>query len=132
MAKEKARGEELSAINKQTMAHAYSAMDYYFDHLKKTVASAPSGGTEFGEKVKACAEQNIAATQEFVRDLSYAKDIQDMFRIQMEFMRTQMEAFVGQAKSLGEAYIKATSGQRTSPVPEALRRQIRRSGVTKR
>jgi hypothetical protein len=41
MAKEKARGEELSAINKQTMAHAYSAMDYYFDHLKKTVASAP-------------------------------------------------------------------------------------------
>jgi hypothetical protein len=68
MAKEKARGEELSATAKQTMAHAYSAMDYYFDHLKKTVASAPSGGTEFGEKVKACAEKNIAATQEFVRD----------------------------------------------------------------
>src|SRR6202008_3960999 len=78
MAKEKARGEELSATAKQTMAHAYSAMDYYFDHLKKTVASAPTGGTEFGEKVKACAEQNISATQEFVRDLSYAKDTQDM------------------------------------------------------
>ena len=73
MAKEKTRGEVLSALGKQTMAHAYSAMDYYFDHLKKTVASAPSGGTEFGEKVKACAEQNITATQEFVRDLSYAK-----------------------------------------------------------
>jgi len=53
--------------------------------------------------VKACAEQNIAATQEFVRDLSYAKDIQEMFRIQMEFMRTQMEAFVEQANSIGEA-----------------------------
>ena len=66
MAKEKTRGEELSAIGKQTMAHAYSAMDYYFDHLKKTVASAPSGETEFGEKVKACAEQNIAATQELL------------------------------------------------------------------
>jgi hypothetical protein len=78
IAKEKARGEELSAIGKQTMAHAYSAMDYYSDHLKKTVASAPSGGTEFGEKVKACAEQNIAATQEFVGDLSYAKDNQDV------------------------------------------------------
>jgi hypothetical protein len=68
MAKEKTEGEELSAIGKQTMAHTYSAMDYYFDHLKKTVASAPSGGTEFGEKAKACAEQNITATQEFVRD----------------------------------------------------------------
>jgi hypothetical protein len=43
--------------------------DYYFDHLKQTVASAPSGGTEFGKKVKACAEQNIASTQQFVRDL---------------------------------------------------------------
>src|ERR1700688_3599481 len=65
MTKEKAQGDELSAIGKQTMAHAYSAMDYYFDHLKKAVASAPSGGTEFGEKVKACAEKNISATQEF-------------------------------------------------------------------
>ena len=90
MTKQKARDGELSAIGKQTLSHAhpYSAMDYYFDHLRKTVASAPTGGTEFGEKVKVVAEKNITATQEFVRDLSYAKDIQDMFRIQMEFMRT--------------------------------------------
>ena len=117
MTKEKAQGDELSAIGKQTMAHAYSAMDYYFDHLKKSVASAPSGGTEFGEKVKACAEQNISATQEFVRDLSYAKDIQDILRIQMEFMRSQLETFGEQAKDLGEAYIKAASGQTTKPSP---------------
>src|SRR6516225_9487424 len=117
MAKEKSKGEELSTVGKQTMAHAYSAMDYYFDHLKKTVASAPSGGTEFGEEVKACAEQNISATQEFVRDLSYARDIQDMFRIQMEFMRTQLEAFGEQAKTLREAYIKAVSGQMRKPSP---------------
>ena len=28
MAKEKTKGEEFSAIGKQTMAHAYSAMDW--------------------------------------------------------------------------------------------------------
>jgi hypothetical protein len=115
MAKEKSEGDEFSAIGKQTMARAYSAMDYYFDHLKKTVASAPSGGTEFGEKIKACAEQNISATQEVVRELSYAKDIQDMLRIQMEFMRSQMEAFSGQAKDLSEAYVKAASGRTAKP-----------------
>ena len=115
MTKEKTQGDELSVIGKQTVARAYSAMDYYFDHLKKSVASAPTGGTEFGEKVKACAEQNISATQEFVRDLSYAKDTQDMFRIQMEFMRAQLEAFGEQAKDLGEAYIKAASGQTKKP-----------------
>ena len=117
MAKEKTKGEELSAMGKQTMAHAYSAMDYYFDHLKKTVASVPSGGTEFGEKVKAYAEKNVAATQEFVRDLSYAKDVQDVVQIQTEFMRAQLEAFGEQAKDLGEAYIKAVSGQTSKPRP---------------
>jgi hypothetical protein len=117
MTKEKTQRDELSAIGKQTMARAYSAMDYYFDHLKKTVASAPSGGTEFGETVKACAEHNITATQEFVRDLSYAKDIQDILRIQMEFMRSQLETFGEQAKDLGEAYVKAASGQTTKPSP---------------
>ena len=117
MVKGKTRREELSAVSEQTMARAYSAMDYYFDHLKKTVATAPSGGTEFGEKVKACAEQNVSATQEFARDMSYAKDIQDMLRIQMKFMRSQLEAFGEQAKDLGEAYIKAVSRQTMKPTP---------------
>jgi hypothetical protein len=102
MANEKPKEDEFSAVGKRTMARAYSAMDYYFDDLKKTDASAPTAGTELGEKVKACAEQNISAAQEFVRDLSYAKDIQDMLRIQMEFMRTQMDAFGEQAKDLSE------------------------------
>jgi hypothetical protein len=115
MTKEKTRDDELRAFSKQTMPHPYSAMDYYFDHLKKAVASAPSGGTEFGEKVKGYAAKDIAATQEFVRDLSYAKGVQDMFRIQMEFLRTQSEAFGEQAKDLGEAYIRAASGQARKP-----------------
>jgi hypothetical protein len=93
----------------------YLAVDYYFDHLKKTVASAPSGGTALGEKVKACAEQNISATQEFVRELSYAKDIQDMLRIQMEFMRSQMETFGEQAKELGVAFFEAASAPAKPP-----------------
>jgi hypothetical protein len=35
MTKEKTQGGELIATGKQTMPHAYSAMDYYFDHFKK-------------------------------------------------------------------------------------------------
>ena len=37
----KEKSDEFSAVGKQTMARAYSAMDYYFDHLKESVASAP-------------------------------------------------------------------------------------------
>ena len=115
MTKEKMRDDEVRTLGNQNRPHPYSAMDYYLDHLKKTVASAPTGGTEFGEKVKGYAEKNIAATQEFVRDLSYAKGIQDIFRIQMEFMQAQMNAFGEQVKDLGEAYIRAASGQTKKP-----------------
>ena len=113
----KQRSDESNAVGKQTVARAYSAMDYYFDHLKEFVASAPSGGTEYGEKVKAFAEQNISATQEYVRALTYARNVQDILRIQMDFVRAQLETFGAQAKDLGEAYIKAASGQPRKPSP---------------
>jgi hypothetical protein len=66
------------------------------------------------KRVKVYAEKNISATQEFVRELSYGKGIQDMLRIQMEFMQAQMVVFAEQAKSLSEAYIKAV-GQTRNP-----------------
>ncbi len=78
MTTEKARDDELRTLGNQIRPHPYSAMDYSLDHLKKSVMSAPTGGTEFGEKVKGYAAKNIAATQEFVRGLSYANGIQDM------------------------------------------------------
>ena len=40
-----------------------------------------------------------------------------MLRIQMEFMRSQLDAFGEQAKDLSEAYIKAASGQMRTPSP---------------
>jgi hypothetical protein len=49
-----------------------------------------------------------------LRELGYAKGIQDMLRIQM-FMQAQMAALGEQAKSLGEAFIKAASGQTNKP-----------------
>jgi hypothetical protein len=107
--KEKSPTGQSDPLGKQMASRVWSPMDYYFDHLKETIASAPSGGTEFGEKIKTCAEQNISATQEYVRELTYAKDIQDIVRIQMEFLRRQLASFGEQAKDLGEAYIKAAT-----------------------
>ena len=117
MAKEKKRGEELSAIGKQTMAHAYSAMDYYFDHLKKTVKSAPSGGTEFREKVKVYAEKNITATQEFVRDLSYARISRICFEFRWNSCGLNWRRSGSKLIVLARLNIKAASGQTSRPRP---------------
>ena len=98
---------EMSEAAKQAMTQVFGAVDSYFDNLKKTIASAPSGGTEFGEKLKGYAERNTAATHDFIKKLSQAKDLQDMFRIQTEFLQTQVSAFSEQASGLAESFTKA-------------------------
>ena len=54
----------------RTVEQMLGAVDNYFNFLQKTISSYPSGGTDLGEKLKSYAQQNIAATHEFVRKLS--------------------------------------------------------------
>ena len=70
MAKDRKHSEELSGLAEKTMEQARTAVDTYFDYLKKAISSTPSSGTEFGEKLKSYAEANLATTHEFVRQLS--------------------------------------------------------------
>jgi hypothetical protein len=115
MAKDQKPVADLSAATKQTMEQMSGAVDTYFDYLRKTISSAPSGGTEFGEKVKDYAEKNISATHEFIKQLSQAKDFQDVLRIQTEFMQSQLNAFGEQTKTLGEAFTKVAAGAGKTP-----------------
>ncbi len=103
---EEEKPQENTPLAGQPSAPAYWAMDYYFDNLRKVVASAPSGGTEFGEQIKNDAVKNLSATREFMKKLSQAKSFQDLVRLQSEFMRSQVEAIVEQTQSLTEALTK--------------------------
>ena len=100
---------ELNAAAKQAMEQAHQAMDTYFDFLKKSVSSFPSGGTDLGEKLKDQSLQNITAVHELVKRLSQAKDFEEALRIQTAFMHSQLNALGKQATSLGEAYTKAAA-----------------------
>jgi len=98
---------ELNAAAKQAMEQAHQAVDTYFDFLKKTVSSFPSGGTELGEKLKDHSIQNITAIHELVKKLSQARDFQEALRIQTEFMQSHLNALGEQMKGLGDTYAKA-------------------------
>ena len=116
MTKEKTRGDEASEIGRQNMAHAYSAMDYYFDNLKKTVASAHGERQSWGEKLKACAEQTFPPPKKFSVTLSYAADIQVCFS-QM-IIRCAIGSFwrAGRRPARGLYQSSIRSNEKTIPV----------------
>jgi hypothetical protein len=120
MAKDQKPVEQMDALSKQAMAQAHEALDVYFDFLKKSVSSFPSGGTELGEKLKAQSLRNITAVQDLVKRFSQAKDFEEALRIQTEFMQSQLNAFGEQIKSLGEAYAKEAAGGVKMPFKSSL------------
>jgi hypothetical protein len=77
----------------------------------------PSGGTEFGEKLKRHAEQNVATVQDYVTKLSQAKTVQDAIQVQTQFIQTQFNALGEQAKDLVETLSKAAADATKVPSP---------------
>ena len=94
---------KLRAGVKQTLEQAHLALDAYFEFLKKSVSSFPSGGTELGEKLKDQGVENINALQEVVKRLSQAESFEEALRIQTAFIHSQLNLLGKQATSLGEA-----------------------------
>jgi hypothetical protein len=93
----------------QTAAQTRGMLDTYFNTLKTAVESFPTGESVVGRKLKSHTKQNIDATQEYMNHLSQAKDFQEIILIQTEFLQKQMQAFVAQAQSVGEAMTKAAA-----------------------
>jgi hypothetical protein len=120
MAKDQEPTDQMDAFSKQAMAQAHEALDTYFDFLKKTASSFPSGGTDLGEKLKDQGVQNITAVHELVKRLGQAKDFEEVLRIQTEFMQSQLHAFGEQIRSLGEAYTKEAAGGVKMPFKSSL------------
>ena len=98
-----ASSEAAEKAFEQNMEKARGAMDNYFSFLQLW------GRNDLTEKMKAYTEKNISAYAEFVGKLGQAENFQEVFRIQTEFMQTQLNSFAKQARSLGEAYTKAAT-----------------------
>ena len=115
MAKDKQPFEALSETTvqavDQNMENARGAMDNYFRLLQNSYFSFLQNicSPDLAEKMETYTERNISASAECVGKLSQAKDFQEVFRIQTEFMQTQLNSFAKQARSLGEAYTKAAT-----------------------
>lgn len=108
MATDKGPLDDLSAFAEQaaqqTMEKVHGALGNYFSWLRKMQSASPWGDTDLNKRLLKYAEQNIDAAFTFAQKLSQAKTVQDVVKIQTEFMQTQFDAFSEQAKQVGAAY----------------------------
>jgi len=98
-----ALSENAEKMVEQNMEKTRGAMDNYLRFLQNVWSP------DLAEKMSTYTAQNISASTDCMHQLSQAKDFQEVFRIQTEFMQRQMSTFTEQARSLGEAYTKAAT-----------------------
>src|ERR1700751_4203978 len=103
---------------KLALEQTHQAMDTYFDFLKKSISAFPSSGTEIGDRWKEESLLNLTAFQELVKRLSMASSFEEVLRIQMAFMHSQLNRLGKQTTGFGAAYAKATDNADKSRLKE--------------
>ena len=99
----------LSEMMTQGFEQTRKAMESYLDFFQKNIKGPSWLDTDLNQKMKMFTEQNIAAASEFAQKASNAKDFQDFWRIQTEFMQAQWKAFIEQTKELSESATKSAT-----------------------
>ncbi len=107
---------EMRAFAEKSVEQAKQAFDGFISAAHNAVTAfeghaetARKGAKHVTEKAMNFAEQNVAASFEFAQKLLRAKDVQEVLKLQAEFVRTQMQVLAEQAKELGESAGKASS-----------------------
>lgn len=100
---------EMRNVAEQSVVQARQAVDTFMGAAQKALTkwqeqaeAAQAGAKGAGTKVIGFAERNIASSFDFAQKLVRAKDLEEMMRLQAEFVRGQMETLGEQAKELGQ------------------------------
>jgi len=116
MAKDKEPSEPLTGIATQTAEQitqrTQEAMESCFKWFQATMSDSPWGNTDLNKKLVSYATENVGAAFGYVQKLSQAKNLEDVLKIQTEFMNAQMNSFNEQAKNIGEIYTKTAAAMR--------------------
>ena len=78
---------------------------------KGQAQTARKGAKDVTEKAMTFAEQNIASSFEFAQQLVRAKDVQEVLRLQADYVQRQMQVLSEQARELGESTEQGGEGR---------------------
>ncbi len=105
---------EMRAFAEKSVEQARQAFDGFISAAHHAVTAfegqaetARKGAKDVTEKAMTFAEQNITSSFEFAQQLVRAKDVQEVLRLQADYIKRQMQVLAEQAKELGESTSKA-------------------------
>lgn len=98
---------DMRAMAEQSMEQARAAVNNYLQFVQQGLSASQWGGSDLSKKAMGYVERNVASTFEFAQQLLHARDIQDVVRMQTEFVQAQMQVLSEQAKDLGETATKS-------------------------
>jgi hypothetical protein len=84
------------------------AMETYVSWLQNAMSASPWSNPELNKKLMSYTTENVAAAVGLIQKLSQAKNLEDVVKIQTEFMSSQLNSFNEQTKTIVEICTKAT------------------------
>jgi len=75
--------------------------------VESQAAAAQAGAKDVGHRAVSFAERNVATSFDFAQKLVRAKDMEEMMRLQTEFVKAQMQTLADQAKELSDSASRA-------------------------
>jgi phasin len=114
---------EIRSFAEKSVEQARQAFDGFISAAQHAVnafegqaETARKGAKDVTQMAMTFAEQNIANSFDLAQQLVRAKDVQEVMRLQSDFIKTQMQALTEQAKELGERTSEAARDA-TKPKP---------------
>ncbi|QGM96639.1 phasin [Methylocystis parvus] len=105
---------EVRDFAEKSVEQARKAFEGFAGAAHKALTSAPDlpivpGAKDVGTKALSFAEANVNAAFDLAQKLVKAKDPQEVFQLQAEYVKSQLSAIQEQTKELGAAIQKSTT-----------------------
>ena len=88
---------------RQAFGGFINAAQQAVSEMEGRASMARAGAKDVGEKAMTFAQHNIMASFELAQKLVRAKDVQEMMKLQTDYIQSQMQALNEQAKELGQS-----------------------------
>jgi phasin len=116
---------EMRAVAERSVEQAKLAFNNYMQAaleavstFEERVKASQSGAQGISKKAMTFAERNVLSAFEFAQKIVQAKDIQELVRMQTEFVQSQMQVLSEQVKDLGETATKTAMESVKTPSKE--------------